>query len=153
MTIYFLYNPPTNLFKIGKTDNVPRRMREWRREHPNIEISGFMPGYTHDEYYVHTLFADHRIGQNEWFRPCPEIRAYIEENTHRSIAKAMIADKTRHTGNSYIQQDIADYIEVSQPTISLWNNHPERLSAEMLERLEGWALERYSPEMVAWIEG
>jgi hypothetical protein len=78
--IYILRARPSGNLKIGIAVDVDRRLcaaqtHTWE----TLTVAFMMPGWPEDEKRLHHTFREHHIAR-EWFRPGPEILAWIEEN-------------------------------------------------------------------------
>lgn len=71
--VYFARRVADGAIKIGFTSDEERRLSElckWYGRHVMISTR---PGDKPDELRLHARFAEHRIGETEWFRPAPEV--------------------------------------------------------------------------------
>lgn len=62
--------------KVGKTQNLPSRLRTLRTSAPELEVVREIEGYTGVERALHKLLAPHRIAR-EWFHDNIETRQLI----------------------------------------------------------------------------
>ncbi len=72
------------LIKIGKTDDISRRLRELQFMSPvPLKLKAFFPGFGKYEHSIHgTLYRYRKHG--EWFEPAPQVLAMIERlNTEK----------------------------------------------------------------------
>lgn len=70
MYVYLLKHPSTGLYKIGKTKNIEKRLKEFKTGNPDnifllksFESKDF---YSKIESILHNLYQTQRV-QNEWF--------------------------------------------------------------------------------------
>lgn len=80
MFVYFVQEDRTGNYKIGKADNVDKRVAQLQSGNSNklillLKVQGGYPL----EKSLHKRFAKYRI-RGEWFKPNAEIEAYIELN-------------------------------------------------------------------------
>jgi hypothetical protein len=74
--IYFIQDTAGNI-KIGHANNVQGRFRSLQTAHAHkLRLLATIPGSQFDERRLHKRFAAHRLG-GEWFRPAPELLAFI----------------------------------------------------------------------------
>lgn len=75
--IYFIEAVGANRIKIGRSNNVGKRIRSLQCASPfKLILLAEAPGSSFTETYFHNIFREHRVG-GEWFSDCPEIRAHI----------------------------------------------------------------------------
>lgn len=75
---FFQIDTPDKFIKIGFATNVAIRLSNVRVSSPYpIEVLAVIPGSEIFEAEIHQKFAAQRV-QGEWFRPTPEILAFIE---------------------------------------------------------------------------
>jgi hypothetical protein len=77
--VYFLRSGETGPIKIGYTGTTPNaRLSALQTGNPEpLRLIGAVPGTMADESRLHDRFSGARI-QGEWFRPVPELLAFIE---------------------------------------------------------------------------
>lgn len=61
--------------KIGHSDNVPRRIRQYP---PGSALLAVEPGELALEHQRHYQFRAHRVAGREWYAPAPELMAHID---------------------------------------------------------------------------
>lgn len=77
--VYFVQEGSAGLIKIGCSKNLKKRFDEIARELPyDLKLLAFVDGWREVEVVFHLRFAHARV-RGEWFRPVPELLAYIEE--------------------------------------------------------------------------
>ncbi len=79
--VYVVRDVRSNFFKIGITDekNLTDRLGTLATGNPYpLELVATIPGNWHVEQALHKRFHDAHF-RNEWFRPTPELRAWIKE--------------------------------------------------------------------------
>jgi len=64
------------LIKIGFTERPSRRLRQLKREFPDLELLSVVPGVVSGEFETHQRF-DHLRSHGEWFRAEPELLDFI----------------------------------------------------------------------------
>jgi hypothetical protein len=77
--IYFMQPSDGGAIKIGYTVNdVDSRRKQLEPYYKQpLAILATIPGGRDKEREIHELFAEHRLGRTEQFRPAPEIMAFI----------------------------------------------------------------------------
>lgn len=76
--IYFLQESMAGAIKIGTSKHLKKRLDELDRHLPSTtKLLATIEGDREVEWVVHLRFAHARI-RGEWFRPVPELLAYIE---------------------------------------------------------------------------
>lgn len=76
--IYFLQHLEDHFIKIGTTVNLRTRLAQLREEYgEQLQLLGVMDGTRDTERRLHLQF-DHLRRFSEWFRPGPELLAYID---------------------------------------------------------------------------
>lgn len=79
MKVYFVRESGMGAIKIGVSKQLNKRMSELSRILPyKIDLLATIAGGREVEWTLHNRF-DHARIQREWFRPVPELLAYIEE--------------------------------------------------------------------------
>lgn len=68
--IYLIESP--NYYKIGYTDNVERRLKQYKTHCLEINLLDFKEGTSTDETNLHKACSEFKV-ENEWFRKDPEI--------------------------------------------------------------------------------
>jgi hypothetical protein len=70
--VYFIYSKADpNCVKIGKTKNLPKRIRELQTGNPSdLKLLGYIPGYTETESLYKRYYRQFRTteGGKEWYR-------------------------------------------------------------------------------------
>lgn len=80
--------------KIGSTDNVKMRMREYKTHNPDFELLDIADGTETEEKILHSKLKNFRYkNSKEWFIDCEEVRG--EWNNY-----------VKNTKNKYSQYDI-----------------------------------------------
>lgn len=78
MKVYFAQESGLGAIKIGTSRQLPKRLAELSRILPyEIRLLVAIDGGREAEWTIHNRFASARI-RGEWFRPVPELLAYIE---------------------------------------------------------------------------
>jgi hypothetical protein len=79
--VYFVQEAPAGDIKIGTSKDVGARVREMTVANPRpLVVLATMSGDRKIETLLHKRFASARIRiRGEWFRPVPELLAYIAE--------------------------------------------------------------------------
>lgn len=78
MFVYFVQEEQTRNFKIGKADNVYKRLAQLQTGNSSSLILRLMiRGDEPLEKSLHRRFKEFRI-RGEWFKPCQEIESYIK---------------------------------------------------------------------------
>jgi hypothetical protein len=79
MKVYFVRESGTGAIKIGMSKQLSKRLSELARILPYaIDLLATIDGGREVEWALHNRF-DHARIQREWFRPVPELLAYIDE--------------------------------------------------------------------------
>ena len=82
--IYFVKHPVCGYIKIGSSDDFATRYVTLETQYGMLDVLGVMPGSLTDEYRLHRKFRAANIrgvlSGIEWFRPVPELLAYIKAN-------------------------------------------------------------------------
>ena len=79
MYVYFVQASHTKLIKIGRTNDVYKRIRSLRTVVPdNVKLLGCVQEQTYTESSIHKMFATERE-HGEWFRPSQRILKFIKE--------------------------------------------------------------------------
>jgi len=77
--VYFFQQGQTGPIKIGFTTNLLERMESLQIASPHeLRCLCNMRAFPHEEREIHARFRKHRI-RGEWFDPCPELLAFMEE--------------------------------------------------------------------------
>ncbi len=117
--IYFAHNLTTDLIKIGHSANAIQRIQQLRAKKNKVVLLGCLLGDVKRERQLHEwFFRFHETG--EWFRPDPEIFAFIE--SHKIEDRLVVSE----SAEIIFQGD--------------WNGH--RLDRSMTNRLVALANER-----------
>jgi hypothetical protein len=80
--VYFVQAETLGLIKIGVANQASRRFVSLQADSPDpLRLLGIMTCENHGalEFTLHLRFAHLRV-RGEWFRPDPELLAFIEEN-------------------------------------------------------------------------
>jgi hypothetical protein len=85
--VYFLQESSIGAIKIGTTKNVNTRVRTAATYTPHtLSVIASISGNHEIKIDLHRRFADARIRRRgEWFRPVPELLAYIAEIKARTV--------------------------------------------------------------------
>jgi hypothetical protein len=84
--VYFIQESGAGYIKIGTTKNVDARVRDGTTFTPHtLSVLALISGDHRIETTLHKRFAHARI-RGEWFRPVPELLAYIAEIKARTTA-------------------------------------------------------------------
>jgi hypothetical protein len=76
--VYFVQEDGTGAIKIGTSKQLKKRVDELARQLPSkVKLLAMMDGCRETECVVHRRFHHVRI-RGEWFRPVPELLAYID---------------------------------------------------------------------------
>jgi hypothetical protein len=77
--VYFVRDPEEGSIKIGYTKvPIERRLQQLQTGNPReLTLLACVPGTTLDESRLHARFACD-LERGEWFRPSPELLAYID---------------------------------------------------------------------------
>ena len=79
MAVYFILNRRAVALKIGKADNVEKRLAAIQTHCPDqLELLGSIRGDQEEERTLHLEFREHRI-RGEWFRASSEALARVAE--------------------------------------------------------------------------
>lgn len=79
MKVYFVQESGTGAVKIGTSKQLRNRLAELSRILPyEIKLLAAVDGGRETEWTIHNRFEQARI-RGEWFRPVPELLAYIDE--------------------------------------------------------------------------
>lgn len=78
--IYFVRSDVWNRIKIGMSSRLSARLLtlKWACGH-DITLIGVLPGGRSEEVALHRMFS-HLHDRAEWFRPEPELMAYIQDH-------------------------------------------------------------------------
>ena len=77
--VYFVRESGTGAIKIGMSKQLSKRLSELSRILPYaVDLLATIDGGRETEWALHNRF-DHARIQREWFRPVPELLAYIDE--------------------------------------------------------------------------
>lgn len=77
--VYFIRQGIGGPIKIGRAKNPERRRRHLQSANPYpLHLLAIMPLFSDEEERLHEAFAHHRL-MGEWFKPVPELLAYIRE--------------------------------------------------------------------------
>ena len=82
--VYFIYDPASNLIKIGVTDNLKERLRELKAQFGGqLQVVFTIPGKDYKlERFLHARFRKYRFrykDSREWFYNVPAIWRYIRK--------------------------------------------------------------------------
>jgi hypothetical protein len=81
--VYFVRGGARGLIKIGTSGDIARRMEGLTAHNPDpLELLGTMRGDRRLERQLHERFAAHQA-HHEWFKPAPELVAFIAANARR----------------------------------------------------------------------
>lgn len=87
--IYLVQNE--EFLKIGYTENLEERLKEYNTHNPNFELIGYREGTKEFEKFLHKRFENLKT-RNEWFRYSEELikdfLTYTDENYNFPIAYA-----------------------------------------------------------------
>jgi hypothetical protein len=77
--IYFILNSKNNTVKIGKTDNLQKRLSQLQTGSDScLVVILTLPGDVEEEKELHLRFSDHRLN-GEWFTFSDEIKQYTNK--------------------------------------------------------------------------
>ena len=77
--VYFIQETETGAIKIGTTKELQKRLQGLRSSNPNeLKLIATISGDSRVERALHHRFDRAHI-RGEWFRPVPELLAYISE--------------------------------------------------------------------------
>lgn len=78
--IYFIQcHCPARFIKIGHGRNIQERLGDLQRACPyELAVMRVLPGHKPEEAALHARFAHLKV-RREWFRPGPDLMAYITE--------------------------------------------------------------------------
>jgi len=78
MKVYFVQETGTGTIKIGMSKQLSKRLSELARILPyDLKLLATIDGGREVEWVLHNRFSHARV-RREWFRPVPELLAYIE---------------------------------------------------------------------------
>jgi hypothetical protein len=78
--IYFILNSKNNTVKIGKTDNLQKRLSQLQTASDScLVVILTLPGNIEKERELHVRFSDYRLN-GEWFTFADEIKRYVNDN-------------------------------------------------------------------------
>jgi len=82
--VYFIYSPHSNIVKIGKTTNLPERLKIYQTLGPDLNFLGAIKSKVpyQLELSLHKRFAKYRI-EGEWFQYRGELKRYIESQCQK----------------------------------------------------------------------
>lgn len=87
--IYFILCSATGSIKIGRADNVQKRLSTLQISSPAaLRLLGSVRAHLTFENFLHSLFAAHRI-RGEWFSPADGILDVIEESLDGGYIKVL----------------------------------------------------------------
>jgi hypothetical protein len=89
--VYFVRREVDGLVKIGTSINVNRRMSWLANGAGPVTLLGTVPGGFDRENHIHRVFHDSRE-HGEWFRPTPELLAYIADPPPQRSRAEVAAD-------------------------------------------------------------
>lgn len=69
---YIMVCPESERWKMGLSDNPQRRLREFRKRYPNLQLALTLPGHRKVEAYLHFRGRTKQI-IGEWFMPVPRL--------------------------------------------------------------------------------
>jgi hypothetical protein len=82
--IYFIQSGKNGPVKIGRADDVQKRLKSLQTAHPEtLILRAIIPGDLAEEQYMHRLFAAASI-RGEWFKPTKRLREYLAYLESRS---------------------------------------------------------------------
>lgn len=64
--VYLMFDSDRGYYKIGKSSNVPKRLKELKTANASIEVVCYYPAKMKDENALHEMFKDVNISR-EWF--------------------------------------------------------------------------------------
>lgn len=83
--VYFIQSEEGPI-KIGFSDDPAKRLDQLQVASPSqLRLLGSLPCKSTREAAIHGYFAEHRL-RGEWFRPAPELLAWIAESTDAAAA-------------------------------------------------------------------
>lgn len=118
MNTYFIQAVTGGPIKIGKSRTIHKRVAALQLGNPETLVCfALIPGNC--EFEIHERFHDLCVG-GEWFRPGPELLAYIDENAFRTDVRKparspqyikLVRDCNVHGGSSVRLEDLPEYHE------------------------------------------
>lgn len=63
-TLYLIQSG--NYLKIGITNNIPARIREYQTHNPDFNIIAVRDGTRYDELFLHRLLKKYLVNKSEW---------------------------------------------------------------------------------------
>lgn len=85
--VYFAACRDTGEIKIGFTQDVTARVREFEKESKggrHVEVLALLPGDKQTELALHATYAHLRTSDGEWFRPGEDLMAFVGALSKRS---------------------------------------------------------------------
>lgn len=85
--------------KIGITDNLDKRLKQYRTHNPNIIILDTRDGTYSDEYFLHKMFEKYLINDSEWMLYSEDIIKIFKEiklNHKDSVCQSHSKSRKKH---------------------------------------------------------
>lgn len=110
-----------NYLKIGYTDNLARRVCQYKTHNPNFQVEDSMEGTKDTEKQIHKLIKEYQY-QGEWFKDCTQVRniwndfkrygigicmqsiANLQQQIH-NLREELVSDKIKYTQKIQENQD------------------------------------------------
>src|ERR1035437_867952 len=134
MGTYFIEAINTGTIKIGKSDNVTKRLSALQMSSfTPLKVLGFFPDGVISEYEAHKKFSHLRI-RGEWFKAEKELRNYIRElkEKHKQIVDG---EELRKPVESFMKLQAAIKIDENDKTVQQSNQNSNLQLEHLLTQL------------------
>lgn len=124
--IYFVQAEAGGLVKIGWATNVEKRLATMQMVCPiPLTVLARFAGSVPAERALHQRFAAHRQ-HGEWFSPCPELMALIDETKTSRLCSARLTHRSRRSPSDTLKEAPMkqhDEIETIRVIETIYNDH------------------------------